>query len=179
MAKHAFDLISEYHFLIEYEKILKCLLFLCILGFLNAWWPFEIRMWSSFRFICPVEKIRGRESIHNCEKHWKSICIFVLKTLAGWRERERYIGREVDTLLWKKKKDYQEKLHTESHYGLFWTKKLQNNSEFQVKGWVKTGPIILISYFVKLWQKKHTLTNLNKLSNLVWKGPLCKDRTAA
>ena len=76
----------------EYEKILKCLLFLCILGFLNAWWPFEIRMWSSFRFICPVEKIRGRESIHNCEKHWKSICIFVLKTLAGWRER--YIGRE-------------------------------------------------------------------------------------
>ena len=72
----------------EYEKILKCLLFLCILGFLNAWWPFEIRMWSSFRFICPVEKIRGRESIHNCEKHWKSICIFVLKTLAGWRERD-------------------------------------------------------------------------------------------
>ena len=56
------------------------------MGFLNAWWPFEIRMWSSFRFICPVEKIRGRESIHNCEKHWKSICIFVLKTLAGWRE---------------------------------------------------------------------------------------------
>ena len=114
MAKLAFDLISEYHFLNEYEEILKCLLFLCILGFLNAWWPFEIRMWSSFRFICPVEKIRGRESIHNCEKHWKSICIFVLKTLAGWRERERYIGREVDTLLWKKKKDYQEKLHTES-----------------------------------------------------------------
>ena len=73
---------------IKYWKILKCLLFLCILGFLNAWWPFEIRMWSSFRFICPVEKIRGRESIHNCEKHWKSICIFVLKTLAGWRERE-------------------------------------------------------------------------------------------
>ena len=163
MAKHAFDLISEYHFLNEYEKILKCLLFLCILGFLNAWWPFEIRMWSSFRFICPVEKIRGRESIHNCEKHWKSICIFVLKTLAGWREREIHWKRKVDTLLWKKKKDYQEKLHTESHYGLFWTKNLQNNSEFQAKGWVKTGPIILIKYFVNLRQKKHTLMNLNKL----------------
>ena len=117
---------------VQYWKILKCLLFLCILGFLNAWWPFEIRMWSSFRFICPVEKIRGRESIHNCEKHWKSICIFVLKTLAGRRERER---DTLEVLFCGRRKKIIMRSCTLSHCGLFWPKKLQNKWKFQAKCW--------------------------------------------